>query len=331
MKRFLLPLIATLALPHVVIANIDPKVREACLPAADFEGCVRSYTKPKSNENKNDFLGRPVIPGWRKYEDISKNLVIYSDSQNVRKVKVRNTYGRYIAIQHVGRWYQEPVAGKSATSIPIGSANTYCSGVDTGYGSSIGCNTYAAPTIDLPGRQPIQGGVRQKRFISVIDCKEGRYKDYGMNKKKKEWVKTKGFLAETAYLNCLKVFTLEPAMFSKLEKGKPNKNDREYINKLKEKLSKERVGVGIRVVTLKNKEHMIADTYRGHSSSKIVKSRDIILSINGNNIKGLSNEEAREFIIGNIVGSLVNLKIRRGEEIIDVQLKRERYKPEDII
>ena len=105
----------------------------------------------------------------------------------------------------------------------------------------------------------------------------------------------------------------------------------EYINKLKEKLSKEIVGVGIRVVTLKNKEHMIADTFRGHASSKIVKSRDIILSINGSNIKGLSNDEAREFIIGNIVGSLVNLKIRRGEEIIDVQLKRERYKPEDVI
>ena len=37
MKRFLLPLIATLALPHVVSANIDPKVREACLPAAEIQ------------------------------------------------------------------------------------------------------------------------------------------------------------------------------------------------------------------------------------------------------------------------------------------------------
>ena len=39
-------LLFVLGLP--VQAEIDPKIRKACLPAADFEGCVRAYTQPKA-------------------------------------------------------------------------------------------------------------------------------------------------------------------------------------------------------------------------------------------------------------------------------------------
>ena len=42
MKRLLLPLLAALALPTAVEANIDPKVAEFCLKAADFAGCVKA-------------------------------------------------------------------------------------------------------------------------------------------------------------------------------------------------------------------------------------------------------------------------------------------------
>ena len=43
MKRLLLlPLLIGLTKP--VQAEIDPKVREACLPAADFLGCVKAYS-----------------------------------------------------------------------------------------------------------------------------------------------------------------------------------------------------------------------------------------------------------------------------------------------
>ena len=45
MKRFLLlALTAGILSPIAAKAEIDPKVREACLPAADFLGCVKAYT-----------------------------------------------------------------------------------------------------------------------------------------------------------------------------------------------------------------------------------------------------------------------------------------------
>ena len=51
MCRFLIiPLLLGLSSP--VQAEIDPKVREACLPAADFLGCVKAYTT-KSSDTQN--------------------------------------------------------------------------------------------------------------------------------------------------------------------------------------------------------------------------------------------------------------------------------------
>ena len=44
MKRLLLPLLAVLALPTAVNANVDPKVAEICMKAVDFQGCVNAMT-----------------------------------------------------------------------------------------------------------------------------------------------------------------------------------------------------------------------------------------------------------------------------------------------
>ena len=44
MKRLLLPLIAALALPTAVNANVDPEIHKLCIPAADYFGCVKAMT-----------------------------------------------------------------------------------------------------------------------------------------------------------------------------------------------------------------------------------------------------------------------------------------------
>ena len=44
MKRLLLPLLAALALPTAVNANVDQEVHKLCLPAADYLGCVKAMT-----------------------------------------------------------------------------------------------------------------------------------------------------------------------------------------------------------------------------------------------------------------------------------------------
>ena len=44
MKRLLLPLLAALALPTAVNANVAPKVAEMCMKAVDFKGCVETIS-----------------------------------------------------------------------------------------------------------------------------------------------------------------------------------------------------------------------------------------------------------------------------------------------
>ena len=45
MKRLLLPLIATLAFPTAVNAEVDPEVHSICLKASDYAGCVKVQTE----------------------------------------------------------------------------------------------------------------------------------------------------------------------------------------------------------------------------------------------------------------------------------------------
>ena len=44
MKRSLLILIASIALPNAAYANVSLEVHKLCLPAADYAGCVKTMT-----------------------------------------------------------------------------------------------------------------------------------------------------------------------------------------------------------------------------------------------------------------------------------------------
>ena len=63
MRRFLiLPLLLGVYLP--VKAEIDPKVRKACLPAADFLGCVKAYTTQSTDSpNLRVIQGKTEVTG----------------------------------------------------------------------------------------------------------------------------------------------------------------------------------------------------------------------------------------------------------------------------
>ncbi len=56
MKRLLLPLLAALALPAAVNANLDPKIAEICMKAADFAGCVNIMSGGSTNNSKKQKL-----------------------------------------------------------------------------------------------------------------------------------------------------------------------------------------------------------------------------------------------------------------------------------
>ena len=49
MKKICFSLLAFIALPTAIEANIDPKVAEICMKATDFQGCVESMSGQKNN------------------------------------------------------------------------------------------------------------------------------------------------------------------------------------------------------------------------------------------------------------------------------------------
>ena len=55
MKRFLLPLLAALALPTAVNAGVDPEVHNLCKDVSDYMGCVKANSK---NNFWNSFKGK---------------------------------------------------------------------------------------------------------------------------------------------------------------------------------------------------------------------------------------------------------------------------------
>ncbi len=56
MKGFLITLLAALALPTAVNANVDPKIAEICIKATDFQGCIQSMSGQKNNlSNKSRY------------------------------------------------------------------------------------------------------------------------------------------------------------------------------------------------------------------------------------------------------------------------------------
>ena len=225
LKRFLIPLLAALSLPTAVKANVDPEVRKACLPTADFEGCVNAYTNPKEEMRKLDFLGREPIKGWRVVEDRPDNAIYYVNHNDVRKVKARGVYGRYITYEYVSRYFQEAVSGTSGYSSTIGSGTTNC----YGYGSSMSCTTTPPAVMNIPGRSAISAGVRQERSKVIIDCLDRKAKWIAItgSPHNKRWksIEGKQTTQPIADENCSKINSLRESDYSKLDKGRIQKND----------------------------------------------------------------------------------------------------------
>ena len=285
MKRLLLPLLTTIALPTAINANVDPEVRKACLAAADFEGCVRAYTQPveKIKVEKFDFLGKPIIPNWEMYEVKADNKVQYVEKV-VRKVKARGQYGRYITFDIVMRWYQDPVAGRPGSTTTIGSATTNCYG-----GSySINCTTTPAPQLTIPGRSATPGGVRQVKYTAVIDCLDETWKSFGENKK---WqpVQRNTYVGVYAEENCHKIDSLRPSNFQKFLKGKPNKKDQIAINTLSKRYKEYKV-FGFRFTLNQFNQVQIMSVMKGFPADFAgIKENDLILEINNISTDGLND------------------------------------------
>lgn len=92
MKRLLLPLIAALALPTVVNAEIDKETAKFCLKATDFAGCVETFSKdslPPMQEN----AAEEGLRTWTR----DSGVIVRMRTSSVRATRPRGEYGRYIS------------------------------------------------------------------------------------------------------------------------------------------------------------------------------------------------------------------------------------------
>lgn len=196
---------------------ITDEMRKGCMPATDYEGCIRSFLNPPTLNEENDFLGMPKIKGWKIIEDRPDNIIRYYNEKSLSKVKVRSTFGRYISFEYVVRWLQEAIAGTSDTNYTIGSSTTNC--YRFGYG--VRCSTRPATTITRRGRSATAGGIRQVSRLVMLDCLERTIQYEG----KGNWKSLNNSTSQFADEWCGKIDSLKESALSEYADGDPNEKD----------------------------------------------------------------------------------------------------------
>lgn len=222
---------------------------EKCISAADYEGCMNYLNNfgANSKNRKNyidcfnticnpedaqlygtDNLGLKVIPGYYFMDLPDKRTAIYVSKPN--KVKVNDSYGRYIHIQTVYRSYFEGRSGSLS--------------------STRGYNDF--PNIIYSPGKP--AGVRQRVFNHIFDCEEELVALFEGNKskklksssgRKKKWVDFKDGLnsklnsiagMRDAFKTCKKpkgfILTLKNSRFQDLEKNLPKRSEKSFQSKI---------------------------------------------------------------------------------------------------
>ena len=209
------------------------KIIDKCLPANDFEGCVRELRKKKQNriwgkKRKNkDILGKEKIPGWKIIENRATKEVFYINESGVAKVKVRGLFGRYISYDYVKRYYVKPVPaipGRYGEWIP---GETVCKKED----NVERCTTKPATRTWYPGRAAVPGYVDQIPTSVVIDCfdRTGKWSSGDLR-----WRKIRGTQAENlANKYCSRINSLPKSLITKYEKGTPTDDDFSALSVLK--------------------------------------------------------------------------------------------------
>ena len=226
MRKLLLILFFS-GLSTQVKADPDKEAYKACLPAADFQGCIKAFKKSliktsslKDYDNdKFDFLGLPIPENWIKSDDKAKLTINYIDPSSVSKVKVRNTFGRYISYRGITRWYKNPKAGTKGTfKSGLGTSSTNCSI----YGDKANCKTTSFPSGKYIAGEPLDpGGVRQQDITYLIDCLTRRHFYKG------DWYSIENSIPRAIANNyCSKIDSLPISSITKYENGSPSEKDK---------------------------------------------------------------------------------------------------------
>ena len=222
------PLLAGVALSSssneasvLVAQSVNQEVHSRCLGATDYSGCVRSNgeTPPagmgRSNENQDslldedcssgsvcvakpgiDQLGLPKVVGWNYKYWPSSNVVQYWQTP-LSRVPHKGQPDRYVALNYVEHYYQQPVAATPGYYVEITPKKKTCTPT---YGGGIWvngqwkpkpagqtCTTTAATKSWVPGTPAVPGGPRSRSWVQVFDCKDKTKAQYVNGRLRGNW------------------------------------------------------------------------------------------------------------------------------------------------
>lgn len=175
-----------------------------CNDARDYEGCV----KVKSGQTSASNSAETCKSGWCKskggidkfgmskpigfwYKEIGPTIY-YRDIENIKRVPHNGNSSRYLAMNGLYTYYQDPISATPGTYTNIGSARTSCTGstYSSNLTTSINCTSTPAPQIYTPGRSATSGGGRSKIVDEVYDCKDKTKGIYFNGKLEGKWHKS---------------------------------------------------------------------------------------------------------------------------------------------
>ena len=222
------PLLAGVALSSfspegfdLVAQSVDQELHRRCLDAKDYTGCVQSNggkdpgREGAASEPQDlmwgerctsgnvciakpgiDQLGLPKVVGWVYKYWPSSNVVQYWQTPP-RRVPHKGQPERYVALNYVEHYYQQPVAAtpghyvvvapKKKTCIPTYGGGTWVNGKWKPKPAGQTCTTTAAKKSWVPGTPAVPGGPRSRSWVQVFDCKDKTKAQYVNGRLRGNW------------------------------------------------------------------------------------------------------------------------------------------------
>ena len=205
----------------LVAQSVDQEIHERCLSAKDYAGCVQSNQghgpagvlgasaggEAGGSEQCSagnvcvakpglDQLGLPKVVGWMYKYWPSSNVVQYWQLPP-RRVPHKGQSDRYVALNYVEHFYQQPIAAtpghyveitpKRKTCIPTYGGGTWVNGKWKPKPAGQTCTTTAATKSWVAGTPAVPGGPRSRSWVQVFDCKDKTKAQYVNGRLRGDW------------------------------------------------------------------------------------------------------------------------------------------------
>jgi hypothetical protein len=225
-----------------VAQGVSKDIHERCLAAKDYSGCIQSNTGQSpgvSGPTKNsasilgrekcfssgnciaqpgqDQLGLAKIVGWLYAYNPSNNTVNYWNPE-AKRVPHKGQPARYVAVNRVQHYYQQPVAAIPGYYRETSPAETTCTPTYNGGGSWVRdkngilryknnvsgqtCRTSSPKKTWVAGTPATPGGPRKYSYVKVSDCQDLTHANYYQGRLRGNWSKYVGNEAQAMKKAC---------------------------------------------------------------------------------------------------------------------------------